>query len=238
MNALGIWLGDITCRYFEMKNYDWISESSSKSAADKNSNANVVPSIKKRIFKFVNYFTPNYWVKHEWDLFSSTKRFYQVLWFFTLLNLTDLSHFFLKFVLWIPPTHDLLFYRIHIVAFLAIISAREYYEYITNPTCKKLGINIFLAHLILFVEWMIIIKNTNGIFKEPLPWYVTYFWTFLFLLISGITIHLVVKDFIKYFKKGIKDKKVDLTNPEIEIEYLNQNKESATNTNSDITTSN
>jgi phosphatidylserine synthase 2 len=215
MNALGIWLGSITCNYFEMKNYNWISHNKD-SKEKKNSEKGVV----KRMFGFVNYFTPNYWVKHEWDLFSSTKRFYQVLWFFFILNITDLSHFFLKYVLWLPPSHWILAIRIYIVGFLAMISAREYYEYISNPSCKRFGLNIWIAHLILFVEWSYIYKFSDGLFTAPFPWYVVWGWTLVFLLFTGITIHLVVKDALSYFKNGKRTKKVDLTEPEIEIENV------------------
>ena len=197
-----------------MKNYNWISVTK-KSQEEKENNGAI-----KKMFGFVNYFTPNFWVKHEWDLFSSTKRFYQVLWFFVIMNLTDLSHFFLKYILWIPQTHNLLAVRINIIGFLAIISAREYYEYITNPNCKRFGFNIWLAHLILFVELSYIFKFSDGIFTAPFPWYVVYGWTFVFMIFSGITVHLVVKDYLSYFKYGNKTKKVDLTNPEIEIENV------------------
>jgi len=213
-NALGIWLGDITCKYFEMKNYKWIGQ-------PKNTNGN--NSENNRLVTFLNYFTPNYWVKHEWNIFSSVKRFYSVLWFIVFMNLVDLSHFFMKYVLWIPPTHYILEIRIYIWGLLAMQSAREYYEYITNKSCKRFGHNVWLAHLIVFVEWCIVMKFSDGIFTEPFPNYVIYFWTLLFLLISGITIHLAIKDFLKYFKKSIKDKKVNLFEPEIEIEEVSEN---------------
>jgi phosphatidylserine synthase 2 len=221
MNALGIWLGDLTCRYFEMKNYNWITEKNLK--ADKSKSNELV----KKVDRFLNYFTPNYWVKHQWNIFSSTKRFYEVIWFFVFMNLVDLSHFFMKYILWIPPTHNILHVRIYIWGLMAMISAREYYEYLNNPdTCKRIGINVWLSHLILFVEWSMIFKFSDGMFTEPTPYYIKYFWTLVFVIISGITIHLVIKDFINYFKKGKSDKKVDITEPEIEIEYLD-NEESS-----------
>ena len=217
MNALGIWLGDLTCRYFEFKNYTWITRKS----LDPNSQAQNQPFY-KRMFRFVKLITPNYWVKHEWDLFSSTKRFYQVVWFFIFMNLVDLSHFFFKYVMWIPQTHEMLLYRILIWSLLANVSAREYYEYITKTTSKRFGLNAWLAHLILFVEWACIIKNSQGMFVAPFPLHVVYFWTFVFLFMSGITIRLVVKDVLKWMKKSKVEKDLDPTEPEIEIEYVDQ----------------
>jgi len=207
MNALGIWLGDLTCKFFEMKNYTWINKIQPEEKG------------KRMIKKFLNYFTPNYYVRHEWDIFSSTKRFYSVLWFCVFSLLVDLSHFFGKFVLWLPANHFLLAIRIYLWGLLAIVCAREYYEYITNKTCKRIGINVWLAHLILLVEWSIVLKFSDGIFSAPFPKYVLYFWSSVFLLISAITIHLVIKDFLS---KGKKDEtKIDLSEPKVEVEYIN-----------------
>src|SRR5690606_12340856 len=147
-------------------------------------------SLTKKVFRFLNYFTPNYWVRHDWNLFASFKRFYSVLWFFVFMNLTDLSHFFLKYILWIPTTHPILHVRIYIWGMLAIISAREYYEYITNKSCKRFGISVWLARLILFVEWAMIVKFSDGFFTAPFPDYVVYFWTAVFITLAGITVHL------------------------------------------------
>lgn len=214
MNALGIFLGDLTCRFMEMKNYKWINKTTQEKK----------PKCSSFVSKITNFFerlTPNYYVKHEWDIFSSTKRFFQVVWFFVFMNLVDLSHFFLKFVLWIPQTHDILAVRIYTWGLLAMIGAREYYEYITNPACTRFGLNVWLAHLIVFVEWAYILKFSDGLFEQPFPDYVIYFWTIVFLFISGILIHLITKDLKKHFKKGETEKIVNLLEPEIEVEMIN-----------------
>ncbi len=214
MNALGIFLGDLTCQFMEMKNYKWITKTTQEKKQPKCS------SIVSKLTNFVEKLTPNYYVKHEWDIFSSTKRFLQVTWFFVFMNLVDLSHFFLKYVLWIPQTHDLLAIRIYTWGFLAMIAAREYYEYITNPACNRFGLNVWLAHVIVFVEWAYIIKFSDGLFNAPFPSYVIYFWTAVFLLISAILINLIHKDFRKYLSKSKTDESVNLFDPKIEIEYI------------------
>lgn len=170
--------------------------------------------------KFFRYFTPNYFVKHDWKVFSSFKRFYSFLWFIFFMNMVDLSNFFGKFVLWIPATHFILFIRVNIWAFLAIISTREYYEYITNKSCKRLGPFIWLSHLILFIEWSIIYKFSEGFFNEEFPGYVIYFWLIVFIIISTLTINLIVKDLLKIIRKQNEssDKKINLLDPGIEIE--------------------
>ena len=157
MNALGIFFGDLTCKFFEFKTYKWIKENnnninnnnaeiSNKTSMNinndeiiisnkKNSNKNNknkillknINFLKEKSFGFFGYFLPNYFVKHDWKIFSSLKRFYSFLWFIIFMNLVDLSHFFMKHVLLIPQTHWLLFIRINFWALLAIITTGEYY---------------------------------------------------------------------------------------------------------------
>jgi len=231
-NALGIWLGDLTCKYFEMKTYGWIKntpasiindndnikERKNSYYSDLDENANKKSHFKRSLNIF-KYFTPNYFVRHDWKIFSSFKRFYSFIWFIIFMNLVDLSNFFGKFVLWIPATHYLLFVRVNIWAFLAMMSTREYYEYISNKSCKRLGPYVWIAHLILFIEWIMIYKFSDGFFHEAFPDYVKYFWLVVFLILSAISINLIVKDILRIIKKQDEnEKKINLLDPGIEIE--------------------
>jgi len=234
-NALGIWLGDLTCKYFEMKTYGWMKNTpaavlhenennkdrkESFSNVKGNSDYKVKGSPLKNSLRFFRYFTPNYFVKHDWKIFTSFKRFYSFLWFIFFMNMVDLSHFFGKFVFWIPPTHSILFIRVNLWAFLAMISVREYYEYISNKSCKRLGPFVWISHLILFIEWSMIYKFSDGIFTEEFPRYVIYFWLLVFIIISTITINLIIKDILQILGKQNEtiDKKINLLDPVIDIE--------------------
>lgn len=46
------------------------------------------------------------------------------------MSLVDLSNFFNKFVLWIPPSHIILQMRVYLWGLIAMSSTREYYEYL------------------------------------------------------------------------------------------------------------
>jgi len=201
-NGMGIWLGSITCQFFEMKNYKWVSK------------GNKILNL-----KFLDYFQPNIWVKHDWNIFKSTKRFLNVLWYIIFLNLVDLSHFFMKYILWLPQTHDLLHVRIYIWVFLAMISTREYYEYIIEDTPKRFGHFLWVSHVVLLSEWMIIYKFSGGVFTAPFPDYVTYSWAVIFTILSVIISSLIVKDIAGYLKKTKKEKVPSITDPNIDVEY-------------------
>jgi phosphatidylserine synthase 2 len=215
-NALGIWLGDITIKFVEMKGYRWavVKQPKESKKEEKAKFTNTLSYLNK----YVKYFTPNYWNRHEWNIFSSLKRFYSVIWFILIMNLIDLSHFFLKYILWLPANHWLLFIRINIMAYLCVISAREYYEYITNKNCTRLYQNVFIAHIIVFVECAIVYKYRDGLFVAPFPDHVKYFWGVVFVLISAISVHLFIKEM---FKKCEKENKIDLTDPTVDVEEVN-----------------
>ena len=203
-NGLGIWLGSITCDFFEMKTYRWVNKG-------------------KKILnlKLLEYFQPNIWVKHDWNIFSSAKRFLAVLWYIIFINLVDLSHFFLKYILYLPPTHDILHVRIYVWAFLAMITTREYYEYLSNNNFKRLGHFIWISHLILLSEWLIIFKFSTGIFTAPFPIYIKYIWIFIFILLVFVISLLILKD-LTCEKKSGRVEEISHLEKEVDVEYINE----------------
>lgn len=243
-NALGIFCGDLTCKFFAFKTYTWIkntdNNNNSKNPKDnyENDNDNLISdSNNKKLFNKINflkekslgffgYFLPNYFVKHDWKIFSSLKRFYSFLWFIIFMNLVDLSHFFMKHVLQIPQTHWMLFIRINFWALLAIITTGEYYEYITNKYCQRLGPFVWLSHIIIFIEWCIVYKFSNGNFVKPFPEFVLLFWFSVFILLSAISVNLLFKDLNLWVKSKNEfvsnntdnDNSVNIFDPFIDIE--------------------
>ena len=217
-NALGIYAGSIVIKYFELHNYEFIKQ-------DKNANEKDKKQIKKKvIFNLFKYFTPNYYVKHNWDVFSSTKRFYLVIWYMIIANSIDTFNFFLKYILWLPSTHIILQIRCYIWVFTCTVATREYYEYITNKSCKRTGPILWVSHLMLFIEFCIIKKFSSDDFKTPFPTSVKIFYTGVFMILAVITAHLIRKDLMRKKLIGNNDKKLDLTNPDIDIEedYLSE----------------
>lgn len=100
----------------------------------------------------------------------------------------DCNNFFLKFILWIPPDHDVLKVRLFVWAFAAIASTKEYYEYLTNKYCYRVGPFVWLTTFVLFLEFSISFKFGRLMFHEPFPWYVQLMWAVIgvLVLIGGI----------------------------------------------------
>lgn len=185
-NALGIYVGHLLIQKFQMKKMKWTRTS----------------TVNKNIFgNFVEFLSQPQLDQINWHIFSSTKRFYSVLYYIVLVNLIDLSNFFNKFVLWIPSSHYLLAIRIFLWGFLSIIGTREYYEYISNNMFMRLGPFLFVSHLVIFVEYSILFKFTRGTnyFTEPFPDWIVYSWVAIFAFIIIVTAILLRRDIKRNF---------------------------------------
>jgi phosphatidylserine synthase 2 len=70
----------------------------------------------------------------------------------------------LKYLLWIPPLNPLNSYRLILWFFLAAPAIREYYEFISNPNCKRIGDAAWIGLLGLILELLLCIKYGKGKF--------------------------------------------------------------------------
>jgi phosphatidylserine synthase 2 len=91
----------------------------------------------------------------------------------------DCDSFFLKYMYWIPAEHWLVQFRIAIWAFSAIPATKEFYEYVTNKYCYRIGPFIWMLTFTLFVELSIMFKYGSTIFVEDFPFHVKVIWTIL-----------------------------------------------------------
>lgn len=123
------------------------------------------------------------WSKYDWGFFSSLKNYVAVLFYCFFVVGVDCGNFFLKYLLWVPPDHKLVFVRLWIWAFSAIASTREFYEYSTNKYCYRIGPFVWLTTFTLALEISITAKFGSHIFTAPFPWYVKLIWSVLGLLI-------------------------------------------------------
>ena len=92
-------------------------------------------------------------------------------------------NFFLKYILWFPADHKILAVRVFMWGFGCIAAAKEYYEFISNKNCKRLGPYVWVPSLAIGVELSIVIKFGSSMFSTPFPWYVVLMWTIIFGLI-------------------------------------------------------
>lgn len=183
-NGGGIFLGWATCRSFQMKEYYWGVGDDSRTKTEKFSGFS----------RFALQLTPYTWSVYKWEMLSSSKDFVMTLWFIIFVNLVDLSNFYLKFIFWLPSSHPILLGRVLFWAVLAIASTREYFEYVSSGFRIRLGVHCWIAHFLVFVEWMIIVKNSKGMFTEPMPLQIQYIWTLIAGFLIAVILRLGYKD--------------------------------------------
>lgn len=75
-NWLGMYLGVKTCEYFEMKQYSW------QGLAE-------IPTLKGKMKRSIQQFTPKSWTKFEWDSTKSFKSYCTVIFLLTMVCLAS-----------------------------------------------------------------------------------------------------------------------------------------------------
>lgn len=107
-------------------------------------------------------------------MFGNLKR-YCTVWFYIAFVLSvDSMNFFMKYVLCIGAESDLLKARVAIWGFTAIVTSKEFFEYLDDPNCRRVGPFFWLSTYTIMIEYGIWFKFSKGLveLEEPFPWYV------------------------------------------------------------------
>jgi len=196
-NGLGIWLGLKTCRYLQMKEYDWTGlfgrpAAKKRPSTPPNVDANAPPpSI---WYRALMQFTPQTYDAFNWDILQSPKRLCAVVIMIAIISLIELNAFFLKYLLWIPPPHPINIWRLLIWSAIGLPGLREYYQFVTDPTNKKFGTMAWLCCATAGMEVLIELKFGRGQFPTPCPPSVYIPWLiFAVLFVGGFSIYFALK---------------------------------------------
>lgn len=80
--------------------------------------------------------------------------------------------------------------------FAAIATSKEWYEYVSNPHCHRLGAFAWMTYYVCAIELSTIYKFRGNEFVNPFPWWINTLWVIiLFIYLAG---------FYKAFKNGRK----------------------------------
>jgi len=110
-NWLGIAVGMWTVRHFKSKEYNWRGISQQ-------------PTLMAKAQRGLMQFTPYSFDDYRWQAFSSPKRCLQCLLPPAAVLLMEVNHFFLKYILWVPPSSMLNVYRLSLLALMAVPGLR------------------------------------------------------------------------------------------------------------------
>ncbi|XP_071487177.1 phosphatidylserine synthase 1-like [Diadema antillarum] len=155
-NGLGIWLGMKLCKRLEMTEFQW------ESIRD-------IPSTSGKIKRAVLQFTPASWTSVRWlEPTSSLKRVIAVYIMVLVVQLCELNTFFLKQIYVFPADHMIGIIRITIICAITAPTIRQYYTYITDPHCKRVGTQTWVFLAITLIELMACIKHGQEMFQQTI----------------------------------------------------------------------
>jgi len=154
-NFLGILAGAWFLKYFGVRKISWV-----KSHEKRTKVTQTDEPCSNVILRTIEKFRPAALEQYEWSALQDLNRYIGVSVFVSTCLLIDCNNFFYKFLVWIPPNHDLLKYRVTLWGFVAIATSKEWYEYVSNPHCHRLGPFAWLTFYVCLIELSSIYKFT------------------------------------------------------------------------------
>ncbi|XP_073988080.1 phosphatidylserine synthase 1 homolog l(3)77CDf isoform X1 [Rhodnius prolixus] len=153
-NGLGIWVGLTICKRLEMRDYNWVGIKEIETTTGK---------IKRAVLQF----TPSSWTHVRWlDPKCTYMRFFAICQLVMFWQLCELNTFFLKHIFEMPPTHPLVVWRLVFVGIIIAPSVRQYYMYVTDTQCKRVGTQCWVYGAIMASEALLCIKNGKELFSH------------------------------------------------------------------------
>ncbi|KAF6214135.1 hypothetical protein GE061_008874 [Apolygus lucorum] len=153
-NGFGIFVGLFICKRLEMRDYNWVGIKEIETTTGK---------IKRAVLQF----TPQSWTHVRWvDPNSTYRRFFGICQLVLYWQICELNTFFLKHIFEMPPTHPLVIWRLAFVGIIVAPSVRQFYMYVTDPGCKRLGTQCWVYGAIMAAEALLCIKNGKELFSN------------------------------------------------------------------------
>lgn len=153
-NGLGIWFGMRICQKLEMASYKWESIKDIQTTTGK---------IRRALLQF----TPASWTHVRWmDPTCTYMRFLAVMELVIFWQVTELNTFFLKHIFEVPPDHPLSVARLMLIGIIVAPTLRQYYSYVTDTRCRRVGTQCWVFGAIMLTEAIICIKFGMELFAQ------------------------------------------------------------------------
>ena len=153
-NGFGIWCGLRICKMLEMREYRWVSIRHIHSTTGK---------IKRAVLQF----TPESWTSVRWlDPKCSYMRVLALCQLVVFWQISELNTFFLKHIFEMPPSHPFVTGRLILIGVIVSPSVRQYYRYVTDTTCKRVGTQCWVYVCIMIAEALLCVKHGRDLFEQ------------------------------------------------------------------------
>ncbi|PSN46293.1 Phosphatidylserine synthase 1 [Blattella germanica] len=175
-NGLGIMVGLKICKILEMREYKWVSIRDIHSTSGK---------IKRAVLQF----TPGSWTHVRWlDPTCTYMRFFALCQMVIFWQVSELNTFFLKHIFEMPPSHPLVIARLVLIGVIVAPSVRQYYSFVTDTQCKRVGTQCWVYGAIMVTEALLCIKNGKELFERTQAINIII-WLLLQLLLSVLCVY-------------------------------------------------
>ncbi|CAK9303142.1 unnamed protein product [Gordionus sp. m RMFG-2023] len=162
-NGAGIYMGMQTLRYLSMKPYHWRGMWS-------------IPTYGGKLKRAAAQFSPYSWIRFDWRPTANLTRWIATLAIICIFQMAELNTFYLKYVLWLKPTHYLNPARLMFFLLAGAVATREAFQYLDDPKCKKMGAQAWLVGAIIFTEFLVVYKFDPNLVTKPLPDQIMMVW--------------------------------------------------------------
>jgi len=153
-NGLGIFTGMQVCKFLEMREFKWESIKNIRTTKGK---------FKRALLQF----TPESWTLVSWlDPSSGYMRIIGIAQFILIWQIVELNTFFIKHIFPMPAEHPICVIRILMSGLISAPTIRQYFSYITDPQCKRVGTQLWVFTMILFSELILVVKFGLELFSH------------------------------------------------------------------------
>ena len=137
----------------------------------------------------------------KWHWLSELWTFNAVVWYWFINLYIDLSYFYNKAMINIPPSHWLCAGRIWVLGFFCIIASNDYYDYVVTRRCNSMTLPVFLLHIIMILEGILFLKNLRkDLFDNAVHYHIKVFWMY-FLVLFAIAQIVFILDRVRKHRK-------------------------------------
>ena len=144
----------VVCKWFEMREHHWESITN-------------ISSTKGKIKRALLQFTPESFSSTRWlDPECSWMRFFAIFQLVLVFQIVELNTFFVKHFFPMPAEHPICVFRILLSGLMAAPAIRQYYTYVTDRRCKRLGSQAWVFIFLAFSELILNIKFGLDLFSK------------------------------------------------------------------------
>ena len=179
-NGLGIFTGMQVCKFLEMREFKWESIKNISGAKGK---------FKRALLQL----TPESWSAVRWlDPQSGYMRLIAVIQFMLIWQMVELNTFFIKHIFPMPAEHPICVFRILLFGLIAAPATRQYYTYVTDPKCKRVGTQCWVFIMISFSELILVLKFGLELFSQTQISKMVI-WIFLNIMVSCVGVFVSMR---------------------------------------------